>query len=101
MNNDDYDGQMIFGDLVGLKLPDIFLTGEEKSRNTSLSKLFPTGDRTRTHCVTGVHATACSTAVDATQEVRGRSSGVTPCTVMKNNGWCSVPPTVVHGRLAR
>ena len=27
---DDYDGQMIFGDLVGLKLPDICLTGEEK-----------------------------------------------------------------------
>ena len=26
----DYDGQMIFGDLVGLKLPDIRLTGEEK-----------------------------------------------------------------------
>ena len=29
---DDYDGQMIFGDLVGLKLPDIGLTGEEKPR---------------------------------------------------------------------
>ena len=28
---DDYDGQMIFGDLVGLKLPDIRLTGEEKN----------------------------------------------------------------------
>ena len=26
---DDYDGQMIFGDLVGLKLPDICLTREE------------------------------------------------------------------------
>ena len=26
----DYGGQMIFGDLVGLKLPDIYLTGEEK-----------------------------------------------------------------------
>ena len=31
---DDYDGQMIFGDLVGLKLPDIRLTGEEKPRKT-------------------------------------------------------------------
>ena len=30
MMMDDYDGQMIFGDLVGLKLPDIRLTGEEK-----------------------------------------------------------------------
>ena len=26
---DDNDGQMIFGDLGGLKLPDICLTGEE------------------------------------------------------------------------
>ena len=31
---DDYDGQMIFGDLVGLKLPDIRLTGEEQPRKT-------------------------------------------------------------------
>ena len=30
--NDDYDGQMIFGDLRGLKFPDICLTGEEKPR---------------------------------------------------------------------
>ena len=27
--NDDNDGQMILGDLRGLKLPDIYLTGEE------------------------------------------------------------------------
>ena len=32
MMMDDYDGQMIFGDLVGLKLPDIRFTGEEKPR---------------------------------------------------------------------
>ena len=32
MSDDDNDGQMIFGDLGGLKLPDIRLTGEEKSR---------------------------------------------------------------------
>ena len=30
MSDDDNDGQMIFGDLVGLKLPDICLTDEEK-----------------------------------------------------------------------
>ena len=30
MMMDDYDGQMIVGDLVGLKLPDIRLTGDEK-----------------------------------------------------------------------
>ena len=29
---DDYDGQMMFGDLLGLKLPDIRLTDEEKPR---------------------------------------------------------------------
>ena len=33
MMMEDYDGQMIFGDLVGLKLPAIRLTGEEKPRN--------------------------------------------------------------------
>ena len=32
MSDDDNDGQMIFGDLGGLKLPDISLTGEEKPR---------------------------------------------------------------------
>ena len=32
MMMDDNDGQMIFGDLGGLKLPDICLTGEEKPR---------------------------------------------------------------------
>ena len=57
---DDYDCQMIFGDLEGLKLPDICLTGEEKSRKTSPRKLVPTGDRTRARCVTGAHATDCS-----------------------------------------
>ena len=31
MITDDYDGQMMFGDFVGLKLPDIRLTGEEKT----------------------------------------------------------------------
>ena len=29
---DDNDGQMMFGDFGGLKLPDIRLTGEEKPR---------------------------------------------------------------------
>ena len=31
---DYYDGQMIFGDLGGLKLPDICLTGEENPEKT-------------------------------------------------------------------
>ena len=37
--NDDYGDQMIFGDLVGLKFPDICLTGEEKPRKTSPGNL--------------------------------------------------------------
>ena len=58
--NDGYDGQMIFGDLEGLKFPDICLTGEEKPRKkTTPRKPVPTGDRTRAHCVTSAHATAC------------------------------------------
>ena len=61
---DDNDGQMIFGDLEGLKLPDICFTGEEKPEKSSPKKLVPTGDRTRARCVTGAHATSWSTAVD-------------------------------------
>ena len=67
---DDYDGQMIFGDLGGLKLPDIRLTGEEKPpKKPSSRKLVPTGDRTRARCVTSAHATTCSTAVDVVKRV--------------------------------
>ena len=38
---DDYDGQMIFGDLVGLKLPDICLIGEENSQKNLTQETFP------------------------------------------------------------
>ena len=41
MCDDDYDGQMIFGDLGGLKLPDICLTGEEKSRKNLTQETCP------------------------------------------------------------
>ena len=58
MSDDGNDGQMIFGDLGGLKLPDICLTGEEKPRKN----LIPTGDRTRARCVTAAHATAWPTS---------------------------------------
>ena len=58
IDDDDNDSQMIFGDLGGLNLPDICLTGEEKPRKkTSPRKLVPTGDRTRVRCATGAHAT--------------------------------------------
>ena len=62
--NDDYDGKMIFGDLGGLKFPDICRTSEENPEKTSPRKPVPTGDRTRARCVTSAHATTCSTAVD-------------------------------------
>ena len=55
---------MIFGYLVGLKFPDICLTGEENPEKTSSRKLVPTVDRTRARCATGAHATAFSTTVD-------------------------------------
>ena len=49
------------GTFGGLKLPDICLIGEEK---TSPRKLVPTRDQTQARCMTGVHATTWSTAVD-------------------------------------
>ena len=38
---DDYDGQMIFGDLLGLKLPDIRLTCDEKPRKNLIQETCP------------------------------------------------------------
>ena len=64
IDDDDNDGQMILGDLGGLKLPDICLTGEENPEKTSPRKFVPTGDRTRARCLTDAHATAWPTAVD-------------------------------------
>ena len=64
MSMNDNDGQIIFGDLGGLKLHDICLTGEEKPRKNPPRKPVPTGDRTRARCVTGQHAAAWPTAVD-------------------------------------
>ena len=64
MIGDDNDGQMIFGDLRGLKLPDICLTDEENPEKTSSRKLVPTGDQTRARCATGTHATDWPTAVN-------------------------------------
>ena len=39
--NDDGDGQMIFGDLGGLKFPDICLTGEEKPQKNITQETRP------------------------------------------------------------
>ena len=41
MSIDDNDGQMIFGDLGGLKLPDICFTGEEKPRKNLTQETCP------------------------------------------------------------
>ena len=41
MMMDDYHGQMIFGELWGLKLPDIRLTGEEKPRKNLTQETCP------------------------------------------------------------
>ena len=41
MIRDDYDGEMIFGNLLGLKLPDIRLTGEEKPRKNLTQETCP------------------------------------------------------------
>ena len=41
MGMDDNDGQMIFGDLGGLKLPDICLTSEEKPRKNLTQETCP------------------------------------------------------------
>ena len=64
MSDDDNHSQMIFGDLWGLKLPDICLTDKEKPEKISPRKVVQTGDRTWAHCMTGAHATASPTAVD-------------------------------------
>ena len=40
-DDDDNDGQMIFGDLGGLKLRDICLTGEEKPRKNLTQETCP------------------------------------------------------------
>ena len=39
--DDDYGGQMIFGDIVGLKFPDICLSGEERPRKNFTQETCP------------------------------------------------------------
>ena len=42
----------MFGDFLGLKFPDISLTGEKKSRGKNLTKkIVPTEDRIQVRCV--------------------------------------------------
>ena len=53
---------------VGLKLPDICLTGEEKPRKNYTQETCSDGDRTRARCMTSAHSTTCSTTVDERRE---------------------------------
>ena len=64
MSDDDNDGQMIFGTIWGLKLPEIFLTGEEKTLKKPHPGILSRPDRSRARSVIGTHATDYSTAVD-------------------------------------
>ena len=63
--NDDYDGQMIFGDLGGPKVSwHVSYRWGKTPKKTTPRKPVPTGDRTRARCVASAHATTCSTVVD-------------------------------------
>ena len=61
---DDYGGQMINRDLVGLKFLIFVLQVSKNPEKTTPRKPVSTGDWTRVRCVTGAHATACSTAAN-------------------------------------
>ena len=103
MKMDDNDDQMIFGDLGGLKLPDICLTGEEKPRKTSPRKLVPTGNRTRARCVTSAHATtsdACrgSNSLWTRTLDRYTRAGLPDCVVSTMSG---SPPETAQDRTQR
>ena len=62
--NDNNDGQMIFGNLGGLKLPTFVLQVRKNLEKTSPRKLVPTGDQTWVRCVTGAYATAWPTELN-------------------------------------
>ena len=55
---DDNDGQMIFGDIGGLKFPDICLTDEVKPRKNLTQETCPDRGSNPARYVTGAHATA-------------------------------------------
>ena len=61
MSDGDNNGQMIFGDLGGPKASRHL----SYRRGKTPKKPVPTGDRTRARCVTGAHAVAWPTEVDA------------------------------------
>ena len=68
MSDDDNDGQIIFGDDVGLKIPDICHTGEEKPRKNLTQETCP--DRgSNPGLLRDRHACyRCPTAVDSQRD---------------------------------
>ena len=56
MSMDDNDGQMIFGDLGGLKLPNICVTGEEKPRKNLTQETCPDLLRDKCACYHLLHS---------------------------------------------
>ena len=62
--NGDNGGQMIFGDLGGLKFPDICLAGEKKPRKNLTQETCPDRGSNPARCVTSAHVIAWATAVD-------------------------------------
>ena len=63
MSDDDNDGQMIFGDLGGLKIPDICLTGEEEPPKNLTKETCPDRE-SNPGPLHDRRATTCPTAVD-------------------------------------
>ena len=64
MSMDDNDGQMIFGDPGGLKLPDICLTGQENPRKNLTQETCLDRGSNPGPLRAGAHATTWPTAVD-------------------------------------
>ena len=76
MIDDDNESQMIFGDPGGPKLPEIYLTGEEKPRKTSPKETCPDRGsnpgplRSRSACYRLAHS------VDWTVRIEEQAQGV-------------------------
>ena len=68
MSDDDNDGQMIFRDLGGLKLPDTCLTGEENPRKHLTQETCPDRGTNPGLLRDHAHAAAWPTSVDAEKE---------------------------------
>ena len=75
--NDLYDGQMIFGDFVGLSFPTFVLQVRKNPVKNLTQETCPDRGPNPARCVTSAHATTCSSAMDVLTRVLG------------NNGQCA------------